>query len=119
MRTRMLREQAHHDAERFDLKKDAGGMTDIEFLAQYWALKWAGTHPPVAMYSDTLRQLESVASANLVPQADIDVLGQAYRRYREILHHRSLEEGDSLVPAAELQHERAAVSALWQQAMQL
>ncbi len=119
MRSRMLREQAHHDAERFDLKKDAGGMTDIEFLAQYWALKWAGTHPPVAMYSDTLRQLESVASANLVPQADIDVLGHAYRRYREILHHRSLAEDDSLVPIAELSRERAAVSALWQQAMQL
>jgi glutamate-ammonia-ligase adenylyltransferase len=63
--------------------------------------------------------LESVASANLVPQADIDVLSHAYRSYRERLHHRSLAEGDSLVPASELKPERAAVSALWQRAMQL
>jgi glutamate-ammonia-ligase adenylyltransferase len=47
----------------FDLKQDPGGIADIEFLAQYWALRWADRHPPVAMFSDTIRQLESVASA--------------------------------------------------------
>jgi glutamate-ammonia-ligase adenylyltransferase len=119
MRARMRHEKALHEAGVFDLKNDAGGMTDIEFLAQYWALKWAGAHPPVAMFSDTIRQLESVASANLVPQEDIDLLTAAYRHYRERLHHRALAADDALVPSDELAAERAAVHALWEQALPL
>ena len=36
-------------AGEFDLKQDPGGIADIEFLAQYWALRWAQDYPPVAM----------------------------------------------------------------------
>ena len=51
------------------------------------------------MFADTIRQLESVASADLVPQATVDVLTDAYRDYRERSHHLSLEERDPVVPA--------------------
>ncbi len=118
MRERVRAELGQADRSRFNLKKDAGGIADIEFLAQYWALRWAGEYPPVAMYSDTIRQLESVASADLVPQATIDVLTGAYRRYRTIIHHRSLDDGDAVLPAGELADERAAVTAIWDQTMQ-
>ncbi len=57
MRERMRRELARGDERRFDIKQDPGGIADIEFLAQYWALKWARDYPPVAMFSDTIRQL--------------------------------------------------------------
>ena len=84
----------------FDLKQDPGGIADIEFLAQYWALTWAQDYPPVAMFSDTIRQLESVASADLVPQARVDVLTGTYRAYRTRLHHRALDgRGAVVVPA--------------------
>src|SRR5213078_812321 len=52
MRERQRRELSRGDALRFDIKQDPGGIADIEFLAQYWALKWAAEYPPVAMYSD-------------------------------------------------------------------
>jgi len=100
MRARMRAEKAQHDATRFDLKNDPGGITDIEFLAQYWALHWARAYPPVAMFADTIRQLESVGSADLVPQSDIDLLVNAYRAYRTLLHHRSLAGHGSVVDAA-------------------
>ncbi len=90
MRERMRRELSKGGDGRVDLKQDAGGIADIEFLAQYWALKWARDYPPVAMFSDTIRQLESVASADLVPQATVDVLTGAYRAYRTRTHHLSL-----------------------------
>ena len=69
MRERMRKElsKAQAGSGKFDIKQDAGGTADIEFLAQYWALLHAGTHPPVVMFADTIRQLESVASADLVP----------------------------------------------------
>src|SRR5262249_52884795 len=79
MRERMRKELSSATSGQFDMKQDAGGVADIEFLAQYWALRWARDRPPVAMFSDTIRQLESVASADLVPQATVDVLTSAYR----------------------------------------
>jgi glutamate-ammonia-ligase adenylyltransferase len=117
MRERMRRELARGDAQRFDLKQDAGGTADIEFLAQYWALRWAREYPPVALFADTIRQLESVASAALVSQADVDTLTEAYRAYRARAHHLALAGLEALVPAEEFRELRAAVTALWDATM--
>jgi glutamate-ammonia-ligase adenylyltransferase len=119
MRLRMRKElsKAKAGSGKFDIKQDAGGTADIEFLAQYWALLYAGSHPPVVMFADTIRQLESVASADLVPQATVDVLTHAYRTYRERAHHLSLEKAEAVVPAEEFAQERAAVTAIWDATM--
>jgi [glutamine synthetase] adenylyltransferase / [glutamine synthetase]-adenylyl-L-tyrosine phosphorylase len=119
MRERMRRELSSAKPGQFDIKQDAGGIADIEFLAQYWALYWTGDYPPVATFADTIRQLESVASADLVPQSTVDVLTAAYRAYRTRSHHLSLEERPPIVPAEEFHTERAAVSAIWEQTMSL
>ncbi|MGH8301669.1 MAG: bifunctional [glutamate--ammonia ligase]-adenylyl-L-tyrosine phosphorylase/[glutamate--ammonia-ligase] adenylyltransferase [Steroidobacteraceae bacterium] len=113
MRERMRRELSKGGDGKVDLKQDAGGIADIEFLAQYWALEWARDYPPVAMFSDTVRQLESVASADLVPQATVDLLTGAYRAYRARMHHLSLAGEAGLVGAEEFAAERAAVTAIW------
>jgi [glutamine synthetase] adenylyltransferase / [glutamine synthetase]-adenylyl-L-tyrosine phosphorylase len=117
MRERMRRELSKGAEGRVDLKQDAGGIADIEFLAQYWALKWARDYPPVAMFSDTIRQLESVASADLVPQTTVDVLTAAYRAYRTRMHHLSLAGEAGLIGADEFVAERAAVARVWDQGM--
>jgi glutamate-ammonia-ligase adenylyltransferase len=117
MRERMRKELSRAGAGQVDLKQDRGGVADIEFLAQYWALLFAKDYPPVAMFSDTIRQLESVASADLVPQATVDVLVHAYRVYRAHTHHLSLEDSKPVVPAQEFAAERAAVAAIWDAAM--
>jgi len=117
MRLRMRRELSRGKVGMFDIKQDAGGTADIEFLAQYWALLHAKTHPPVVMFADTIRQLESVASADLVPQATVDVLTDAYRQYREVSHHGSLEGAEPIVEAAEFAATRAAVTAIWNATM--
>lgn len=113
MRARMRRELSKARAGQWDMKQDPGGIADIEFLAQYWALRWAADYPPVAMFSDTIRQLESVASAALVPQEKVDVLTNAYRAYRERGHHRSLRDESSVIPDDQFRAERAAVTAIW------
>jgi glutamate-ammonia-ligase adenylyltransferase len=69
------------------------------------------------MYSDTIRQLESVASADLVPQSRIDTLGSAYRDYRTCLHHRALEGKGAIIAAGQFQSERAAIVEIWDQVM--
>jgi glutamate-ammonia-ligase adenylyltransferase len=113
MRERMRAELSKSGPGQFDLKQDAGGITDIEFLAQYWTLHWAERYPELVTYSDNIRQLESLASADIVPQATVDVLTGAYRAYRQRMHHLSLEAADNVVSAEEFREVRAAVTAIW------
>ncbi|MDQ1242455.1 MAG: [glutamine synthetase] adenylyltransferase / [glutamine synthetase]-adenylyl-L-tyrosine, partial [Pseudomonadota bacterium] len=117
MRERMRAELSRSGPDQFDLKQDAGGITDIEFLAQYWTLLWSERHAELVTYSDNIRQLESLASIDLVSQQTVDVLTGAYRAYRQRMHHLSLEAAETVVPATEFAETRAAVSAIWDQAM--
>jgi len=118
MRERMRRELSKSQPSEFNLKQDPGGIADIEFLAQYWALKWAERYAAVVMFSDTIRQLESVASADLVPQATVDVLTGAYRAYRGCAHHLALQGREAVVAASDFVAERAAVTRIWRETMQ-
>jgi glutamate-ammonia-ligase adenylyltransferase len=118
MRERMRAELSRSGPDQFDLKRDAGGITDIEFLAQYWTLRWCDRHPELVTYSDNIRQLESLASIDLVPQQTVDVLTGAYRAYRQRMHHRSLEKTDTVVPAGEFAKVRAQVTTIWRAAME-
>jgi glutamate-ammonia-ligase adenylyltransferase len=118
MRERMRRELSAAPAGQVDLKQVRGGIADIEFLAQYWALRWAQEYPPVAMFSDTIRQLESVASAALVPQETVDQLVGAYQAYRRHGHRLALDGHDNLAATDELLAERQAVAAIWNATMQ-
>jgi glutamate-ammonia-ligase adenylyltransferase len=77
------------------------------------ALREAGRHPAVAMFSDTIRQLETLASGDLVPQSTVDVLTGAYRAYRARGHQRSLRGEGAVVDGSEFRAERAAVAAVW------
>jgi glutamine synthetase adenylyltransferase len=52
-----------------------------------------------------------------VPQATVDVLASAYRKYRERSHHLSLEQTEPVVDAGEFAVERAAVTAIWNATM--
>jgi len=118
MRERMRNELSKSKAHEFDLKQDAGGITDIEFLAQYWALLWAERYAELVTYSDNIRQLESLASICLVPQGTVDVLTAAYRTYRQELHHLSLEGGSQVAPAARFGVTRNAVLQVWNETME-
>jgi glutamate-ammonia-ligase adenylyltransferase len=118
MRERMRAELSKSKAGEFDLKQDAGGITDVEFLAQFWALLWSDRRPELVTYSDNIRQLESLASICLVPQETVDVLTRAYRTYRQRMHHLSLEGGDSVAPAGEFEAIRADVRAIWRDTME-
>ena len=117
MRNRMRSELSRAGRGQFDMKQDPGGIADIEFLAQYWSLWWAKDYPPVAMFSDTIRQLESVASANLVPQQQIDVLTGTYRRYRTHLHHRALQGEGAVVDAGEFAADSRVITEIWNSVM--
>lgn len=117
MRERMRAEHARAPAGCFDLKQDPGGITDIEFLAQYWVLCWADRYPPLLEFADTIRQLESVGSAALVDHRVIDLLVDAYRHYRQAAHRLSLEQQPAVTADEPFAAERARVTAVWERVL--
>ena len=117
MRERMRTEHSRTREGLFDLKQDRGGIADIEFIAQYWVLRFVHEQPPLCEFADTIRHLESVGSAALVDHGVIDHLVDAYRRYREAAHHLSLEQKAPVVEPGPFAATRDRVAAIWQQVM--
>jgi glutamate-ammonia-ligase adenylyltransferase len=115
MRQRMRRELSESRAGQFDIKQDAGGIADIEFLVQYWILENAGAHPQLVMYSDNVRQLEGLAAAGLVESETARWLKETYISYRTLLHHLSLEQRQRVVEAPEHAQRRARIEEIWRE----
>ncbi len=114
MRLRMRRELSKAGAGQFDIKQDAGGIADIEFLVQYWVLAAANAHPQLLDHTDNIRQLEGLAAVGALDSATAQWLTDAYLGYRTVLHHLSLEgEGERVVEAAPYAATRARVTEIW------
>jgi len=112
----MRRELSKAGAGQFDIKQDAGGIADIEFLVQYWVLTAANAHPELLTYTDNIRQLEGLAAVGVLDEARTQWLTDAYIGYRTVLHHLSLEgQGDRVVEAAPYAETRARVSEIWRE----
>ncbi|HEY4444260.1 MAG TPA: bifunctional [glutamate--ammonia ligase]-adenylyl-L-tyrosine phosphorylase/[glutamate--ammonia-ligase] adenylyltransferase [Steroidobacteraceae bacterium] len=116
MRLRMRRELSKARAGQFDIKQDAGGIADIEFLVQYWVLAAARAHPELLTHTDNIRQLEGLAAVGVLERPRALWLTDAYIGYRTVLHHLSLEgQGDRVVEAAPYAETRARVSEIWRE----
>jgi [glutamine synthetase] adenylyltransferase / [glutamine synthetase]-adenylyl-L-tyrosine phosphorylase len=63
MRERMRENLSKARPGQFDMKQDAGGVADLEFLVQFWMLQWADRYPEIVTFSDNIRQLESLGRA--------------------------------------------------------
>jgi glutamate-ammonia-ligase adenylyltransferase len=116
MRMRMRRELSKAGAAQFDIKQDAGGIADIEFLVQYWVLDAANAHPELLTYTDNIRQLEGLAAVGVLDGARAQWLTDAYIGYRTVLHHLTLEgQGERVVEAAPHAETRARVAGIWRE----
>jgi glutamate-ammonia-ligase adenylyltransferase len=98
----------------FHLKHDAGGIVDIEFMAQYAVLAWSGLSTNLARFSDNVRILEDTAVAGYLSHSDADALTQAYLRERTASHRLALAQQSMQVNAAEWHDTRKVVCDLWQ-----
>jgi glutamate-ammonia-ligase adenylyltransferase len=114
MRQRMRDELSTGTAELFDIKQDRGGLADIEFLIDYWALAHADRHPALVTWPDNVRQLEALDEAGLVPTATCLRLKEDYLCLRARTHELALADGGRHAPIADFEELRARVIALWE-----
>ena len=100
----------------FNLKQDAGGIVDIEFMVQYAALAWAAKAPEIIRYTDNIRILGSLEEAGLLDAQSVAHLIAAYKAYRSTGHRLALQRQEAVLEGDNhFLSERAQVTALWQQ----
>ncbi|WP_439852179.1 bifunctional [glutamate--ammonia ligase]-adenylyl-L-tyrosine phosphorylase/[glutamate--ammonia-ligase] adenylyltransferase [Pseudomonas syringae] len=99
----------------FDLKQDAGGIVDIEFMVQYAALAWSRAHPALLQYTDNIRILEGLEGAGLLPDADASLLREAYKAYRSAAHRQALQKQAGVVSGDQFHAQRREVMRIWTQ----
>ncbi len=97
----------------FDLKQDAGGIVDIEFMVQYAALAWSREHPAVLRYTDNIRILEGLEQDGLIPAADAALLREAYKAFRAVAHRQALQKEAGVVTGDQFVVERQHVRRIW------
>jgi glutamate-ammonia-ligase adenylyltransferase len=81
MRRAIAEERGEDDI--WDIKNAAGGMVDIEFIAQYLQLIHAADKPDILNVS-TVQVLDSAARLGVLPQSDADILRAASRLYHDL-----------------------------------
>jgi glutamate-ammonia-ligase adenylyltransferase len=112
MREKMRQHHASKDIG-FDIKADAGGITDIEFIAQYLVLRYAAQEPRLTRWSDNVRILELLARHGVMEEAEAEALRLAYITLRDEIHHLALQELPSRVGQDSFTAERQQVLQSW------
>src|SRR5450755_873251 len=81
MRRAIALEKGENDI--WDLKYAAGGMVDIDFIAQYLQLVHAADKPTILDVS-TLHVLDNAARLGVLPQSEAEILRAATRLYHDL-----------------------------------
>jgi len=81
MRRAIAQEKGEDD--RWELKYAAGGMVDIDFIAQYLQLIHAAEKPDI-LDVDTLDVIDNAARLGVLPQASAEILRSAGRLYHDL-----------------------------------
>ena len=117
MRKKMRDNLNKSDSKLWDIKQGDGGLVDIEFLVQYWALSHSASltkrldHESLPF--NNVDWLQLLAKHGHISQEIRDQLIDNYRTFRDIANHSSLQSQPQLVPINELQSERNKVVDLW------
>ncbi|WP_114701054.1 bifunctional [glutamate--ammonia ligase]-adenylyl-L-tyrosine phosphorylase/[glutamate--ammonia-ligase] adenylyltransferase [Psychrobacter proteolyticus] len=109
--------QWQQEAGKFHLKQDAGGIVDIEFLAQFAVLAYSHEYPSLTKWSDNVRIFAEVALLSIWDDQVCQDLTDAYLRIRAATHQLALSEQSLLVDESLWQETRALVQSQWQHLM--
>lgn len=113
MREKMRAHLGGKHRDRFDIKADEGGITDIEFITQYLVLRFAHDKPKLTRWSDNVRILELLAQNDIMDEQEALALSRAYTTLRDALHHLALQEEAGNVALDAFTAERELVAASW------
>jgi glutamate-ammonia-ligase adenylyltransferase len=97
----------------FDLKQDAGGMIDIEFIVQYLVLRYASAHPQLTANAGNIALLHRSGELGLIDPALAAGAADAYRAMRKLQHQLRLQGNEARVEPALVERHTGQVRRLW------
>jgi len=97
----------------FDLKHDAGGLVDVEFLVQYLVLGHSHRHAELTGNLGNIALLRIAGELGLIPADLATASADSYRLFRRLQHRQRLADLPSRVPCEEVADARRPVLALW------
>ena len=113
MRDKIASEHGSKDKTKFNIKKDHGGIVDIEFIVQFYVLSYANKHNQLCTYTDNVRILDACSEVKLIDKVIADDLKEIYLKYRKYLHKLSLQLLPEIVEANVFQKERGKIQNYW------
>ena len=114
MREKMRQHLGNKHKGRWDIKADSGGITDIEFIAQYLVLRYAAGQPALTRWPDNVRIFEAMAGGGIMPEPEAAELTTTYVTLRDTLHHLALQSLPGHVDPQIFEQQRQIVSQSWQ-----
>ncbi|HCG5535361.1 TPA: bifunctional [glutamate--ammonia ligase]-adenylyl-L-tyrosine phosphorylase/[glutamate--ammonia-ligase] adenylyltransferase [Vibrio parahaemolyticus] len=115
MREKMRDHLGGKKSGRFMIKQDVGGITDIEFLAQYLVLNYSHEKPKLTRWCDNVRIYETLIAQGVMEGNQAMQLIRAYTTMRNEIHHRNLLNLDADVVEDKFVAEREWVKQAWNQ----
>ncbi|HCG7915105.1 bifunctional [glutamate--ammonia ligase]-adenylyl-L-tyrosine phosphorylase/[glutamate--ammonia-ligase] adenylyltransferase [Vibrio parahaemolyticus] len=115
MREKMRDHLGGKKSGRFMIKQDVGGITDIEFLAQYLVLNYSHEKPKLTRWCDNVRIYETLTAQGVMEEDQAMQLIRAYTTMRNEIHHRNLLNLDADVVEDKFVAEREWVKQAWNQ----
>ncbi|PMS72059.1 bifunctional [glutamate--ammonia ligase]-adenylyl-L-tyrosine phosphorylase/[glutamate--ammonia-ligase] adenylyltransferase [Vibrio parahaemolyticus] len=115
MREKMRDHLGGKKSGRFMIKQDVGGITDIEFLAQYLVLNYSHEKPKLTRWCDNVRIYETLIAQGVMEENQAMQLIRAYTTMRNEIHHRNLLNLDADVVEDKFVAEREWVKQAWNQ----
>jgi [glutamine synthetase] adenylyltransferase / [glutamine synthetase]-adenylyl-L-tyrosine phosphorylase len=99
----------------FDLKHDAGGMIDIEFIVQYLVLRYATAYPQLTADIGNIALLKLCGNLGLIDGALAIEVADAYRLFRKLQHQIRLQGQErARVETGRVRKEAETVERLWE-----
>ncbi|MEJ2116088.1 MAG: bifunctional [glutamate--ammonia ligase]-adenylyl-L-tyrosine phosphorylase/[glutamate--ammonia-ligase] adenylyltransferase, partial [Gammaproteobacteria bacterium] len=113
MRNKMMDAHKSSSKSGLNLKKEVGGIIDIEFIVQFLVLSYSSNNPQICEYTDNVRILDACAEVGLLERQNAEELKEIYLKFREYMHQQSLK----LLPESQdmsiFTEERNVVQKIW------
>jgi len=113
MREKMRENLDKSTTELFSLKQGRGGITDIEFMVQYFVLSLAEQYKELTTVTDNISLLVKLADLKILTQEQASTLEAAYCLFRDRGHKEALQGNKAMIPQGDLLEIRAAVVEIW------
>lgn len=106
----------------FDVKHGFGGIIDVEFLVQYLLLSYMSNYQQLTENIGNIALIKRCAELKLLTQEEAELLIEAYRAFRQIIHRSKLQSEDAVVLTSQESQQSVlqlanAVAMLWQRKM--